>query len=83
MLSRLKDVLNYLSVFFQDFLIYVGVSNIGEGFHGEPALKKCDEPLNRLSTPSSDHTKPDIKKMPFLEKIVAVIIFHMPLWQPL
>ena len=40
MMSRPKDVLNGSFVCYQDLSEYVGLENIEQGFHDEPALKK-------------------------------------------
>ena len=40
MMSRPTDVSNDSSVCYQDLSEYVGLENIKQGFHGEPALKK-------------------------------------------
>ena len=40
MMSRPKDVSNDFFVCYQDLVEYVGLSNIDQGFHGEPALTK-------------------------------------------
>ena len=41
-----KDVLHDFFVFVQDFSEYICRLNIQQGFHGELALKKCDQTLN-------------------------------------
>ena len=38
----LQDILNDSFICWQDVSEYVGFRNIERGFHGEPALKKCD-----------------------------------------
>ena len=40
MMSRPTDFLNDFFVCYQDLSVYVGLANIEQGFHGEPALKK-------------------------------------------
>ena len=40
MMSRPTDILNDSFVCYQDLSKYVGLENIEQGFHGEPALKK-------------------------------------------
>ena len=40
MMSRPTDVWNEFIVCYQDLSEYVGLVNIEQGFHGEPALEK-------------------------------------------
>ena len=41
--------MNDFLVLYKDISEYIGRSNIKQGFHGKPALNKCEEALSWLS----------------------------------
>ena len=47
-------------VCYQDRSEYVGLLNIEQWFHSEPALTKCDKTLPLLSTPYNGKTTPNV-----------------------
>ena len=73
MMSRPKDVLNDFFVYYQDHSEYIGLSNIEQGFHGEPALKKHYKTSIWISTSSSAITKHFIRKC-----ILSTKIYMLP-----
>ena len=82
MMSRPADVLNDSFVCYQDLSEYVGLENIKEGFHGEPAFQKHYLTLICTSTSSSATTRHFTRKSILYKKIAMPIIFHMTPCEP-
>ena len=82
MISRPTDFLNDSFVCYQDLSEYVGLENIEQGFHGEPALKKHYLTLISTSTSSSATTRDFITKCMLYKKIAMPIIFLMTPCEP-
>ena len=83
-------VVNFmLDLWSQDLSEYVLLSNIESGFHGEPALKRCDDPLNWLLNFSSRQTKPDTQSYDKQHRIyhhsliicVMIVMVTMQWWK--
>ena len=80
MMSRLTDVWNDSFACYQNLLEYVGLENIWQGFHGEPALKKHYKTLILTSTSSSATTRHFIRKWILYKKDSNAYLSYDTLW---